>query len=121
MNHEPEKEIPEHLAPTLSSVVMSLTVFGSACAGCIGIALSAAVIAPLTGFRGAWQLALVVSISATATLMTSRHLSKPKLGITIVRATTSSALIYFGVIGIVAIVSAFSGIWGGSGGGPTLP
>jgi hypothetical protein len=98
---------------------MGLTVFGSACAGCVGVAVTAAVIAPLTGFGGAWQLIVVVSISAVATLANSRGLSRSRLSLAIVRAVTSSVLIYIGVIGIVATVSAFTQFGGSTGG--TLP
>jgi len=116
-----QSEVRERTSAILSALAVGIPTFAGACAGCVGVAVGAAALAPLSGLGGAWQLLAVMSVSVTVTALSMRAVTAPlyRRAAAIVRAAVSAALIYIGVVAIVAVVSAL--IAGGSGGGPVLP
>ncbi|MFV2038672.1 MAG: hypothetical protein ACC660_00345 [Acidimicrobiales bacterium] len=116
-----QTQIRERMAATVSALAVGIPTFGGACAGCLGVAVGAAALAPLSGLSGAWQLLAVMSVSVTVTAVTTRAgtLSLPMRVVAILRAAISAALIYVGVMAIVTVVSALTA--GGTTTGPLLP
>ncbi|GEM_PF-2268843 len=113
--------VRERVPAILSALAFGVPTFGGACAGCLGVAVGAAAIAPLSGLGGAWQLLVVMSVSATVTAVsvTAESVALLRRAAAIVRAAVSAALIYVGVMAIVAVVSALTSA--GTSGGPVLP
>jgi len=109
------------MSAILSALAVGIPTFGGACAGCFGVAVGAAAIAPLSGLGGVWQLLAVMSVSATVTAVstTAESVALWRRAAAIVRAAVSAALIYVGVVAIVTVVSTLT--TAGTSGGPVLP